>query len=170
LSAICERKRPPSSSPTTTTTRRTWHAGPRAHLRTLWPSRTITLGRLQIAGRGGSPRPGTPTSAGYPVCISGPFRGPALPTSSGPRCSTPSSTQFHPEFHQHHRTHSRKQTVTSQYSASDSYSPMFSNATTENASSTHRVTDDASAQKRSEPDGDHHLTFIDPLDPAYAQH
>jgi hypothetical protein len=47
---------------------------------------------------------------------------------------------------------------------------MFSNATTENASSTHRVTDDASAQKRSEPDGDHHLTFIDPLDPAYAQH
>ncbi len=65
---------------------------------------------------------------------------------------------------------SRKQNVTSQHSASDDFSPMFSNAASEHASSTHNVTDAASAQKRSEPNGDHHLTFVDPLDSPPTRH
>jgi hypothetical protein len=70
----------------------------------------------------------------------------------------------------HHRIHFRKQTVTSQHSASTGYSPLFSNATTDHASPTPPVNDTASTQKRSEPNGDHHLTFIDPVEPSHVDH
>lgn len=71
---------------------------------------------------------------------------------------------------QHQRIQLRKQTVTSQHSASDGFSPLFSNATADQASPTHSATDAASTRKRSEPNGDHHLTFIDPLDSAPSDH
>ncbi|MET3807069.1 hypothetical protein ABIB25_004091 [Nakamurella sp. UYEF19] len=56
--------------------------------------------------------------------------------------------------------------MTSQHHASDGFSPLFSNATSEHASRTHQPSDPTSAQKRSEPNGDHHLKFVDPADSA----
>jgi len=63
--------------------------------------------------------------------------------------------------------------VTSQHPDSqhncDSFSPVFSNATADHASPAHRA-DAASAQKRSEPNGDHHLSFVDLADSAPTGH
>lgn len=65
----------------------------------------------------------------------------------------------------HYRTPFRKQTVTSQHRASDGFSPLFSNASTDHESPVN-VTAPGAAQKRSELHGDHHLVFVDPADTA----
>jgi hypothetical protein len=60
----------------------------------------------------------------------------------------------------------QEQTVASPHIASDSFSPLFSNVTTEQSSPMRLVRDATAARKRSEPDGDHHLTFVDLADSA----
>jgi len=71
------------------------------------------------------------------------------------------------------RIYHRKQTVTSPHSAPNGFSPLFSNATTDHASPVQHSQGQTaelkrSIQKRSEPNGDHHLTFIDVSDSAPA--
>ncbi|MDQ2737816.1 MAG: hypothetical protein M3Y35_04160 [Actinomycetota bacterium] len=56
--------------------------------------------------------------------------------------------------------------MTSPYIDSASFSPLFSNVTTEQSSPTEHHQDAAAVRKRSEPDGDHHLTFLDLADSA----
>lgn len=83
------------------------------------------------------------------------------------RCSIHKQLSFHP----------RKKTVTSLHPNSNrtpspaaftgGFSPLFSNATAAYALPAHKA-DPASAQKRSEPNGDHHLRFVD-LDDAAPQ-
>ena len=60
--------------------------------------------------------------------------------------------------------------MTSSHPAPDNYSPAFSNATSEQHSTAPRSTDAAATQKRSERNGDHHLTFLDLDDSAPADH
>ncbi len=65
-----------------------------------------------------------------------------------------------------HRIQFRKQTVSSQHSPSGGFSPLFSNATSNQVEARQQVgvpTEEQkrSTQKRSEPDGDHHLKFVD---------
>ena len=66
------------------------------------------------------------------------------------------------------RPRSRKQTMNSSRTAPDGYSPLFSNATADQHSSAPRSTDAAATRKRSERNGDHHLTFLDLDDSAPA--
>lgn len=61
------------------------------------------------------------------------------------------------------------------HSAPDTFSPLFSNATAEHASPAPHANEPTSEQKRftqqrSEPNGDHHLMFLDLADPNPAVH
>ena len=67
--------------------------------------------------------------------------------------------------------------MTSPHTASDGFSPLFSNATTDHTAPGQHIDRPTAEQKRhtqerSEPNGDHHLAFIDLDDsaPARAEH
>lgn len=62
--------------------------------------------------------------------------------------------------------HCRKQIVSPPHTAPDGFSPLFSNATTDHTPAGLHVAQPTAEQKhatrkRSEPNGDHHLAFVD---------
>ncbi|SDP26593.1 hypothetical protein SAMN04515671_3474 [Nakamurella panacisegetis] len=54
--------------------------------------------------------------------------------------------------------------MTSQHSSSDGFSPLFSNVTASPTTPAQDRSDTSTTRKRSEPNGDHHLTFLDLAD------